>query len=293
MDGRITITSGALTAAIDPLGAELMSLRDADGRELMTAADPAHWTGHAPILFPIVGRLNGDALRVDGRESPMKQHGFARRSTFRVVAATEDQAVFELVDSVETRAVYPFAFRLVVTFTVMAATLTIEVGIGNPSDVPLPASFGFHPAFAWPLPYGRPREDHRIVFDADEPAAIKRLDGGLIAGDRASPLDGRTLALTDALFADDALIWFGPKSQAVTYGAMDGPQLRIALPDTPFLGIWSQPGAGFVCVEPWHGHADPVGFAGEFRDKPGVFEIAPHLPPGEEKWVSMSVTLVP
>jgi galactose mutarotase-like enzyme len=288
MSERISITSGALTAAIDPLGAELMSLTDAEGRELMTAADPAHWGGHAPILFPIVGRLNGDVLRVDGREYPMRQHGFARRSTFEVVEASATRVLFRLTDSDETRAMYPFAFRLDVAFSVEGARLSIEVGIANPGDALLPTSFGFHPAFAWPLPYGAPREAHRIVFESDEPAAIKRLEGGLIAADRASPLDGRALALADALFADDALIWFAPQSQRVTYGVEGAPRLEIACPDTPFLGVWSQPGASFVCVEPWHGHADPAGFTGEFRDKPGVFEIAP----GGEKRIGMSVTLI-
>ena len=51
----IRIASDTLSAAINPLGAELWSLRDAEGRELMTDADPAFWTGHAPILFPVVG----------------------------------------------------------------------------------------------------------------------------------------------------------------------------------------------------------------------------------------------
>ena len=74
----------------------------------------------------------------------------------------------------------------------------------------------------------------------------------------------------------------------MTYGASDGPQLRIAFPDTPSLGVWTKPGAAFVCVEPWHGIADPEGFTGEFRDKPGVFAVAP----GGEKVIRMDVTLV-
>ena len=288
MSDLITITSGALTAQINPLGAELSSLTDADGRELMTAAEPSHWQGRAPILFPIVGRLNGDVLRVDGREYPMKQHGFARRSTFEVVEAGKSRAVFRLEDSAETRAIYPFAFRLEVAFTFEDDRLLIDATIANPGHVPLPSSFGFHPAFAWPLPYGEPREQHEIAFETREDAPIQRLEAGLFAGERPSPLAGRKLALDDALFEKDALVWFHPGSESVTYGARRGPKLDIGFPDTPFLGIWSQPGAGFVCVEPWHGHADPAGFAGEFRDKPGVFEVAP----GAEKRVGMSVTLV-
>lgn len=288
MTDWITLSSGALTAAIDPLGAELSSLTDAAGRELMTDADPRFWQGRAPILFPIVGRLNGDVLRVDGRAYPMKQHGFARRSMFEVVETAPDHARFCLTDSAATRASYPFAFRLDVAYTLAGATLAIDVTVANPGDVSLPASFGFHPAFAWPLPNDGARGEHRIVFAADEPVSIKQLTGGLIAADRPSPLVGRTLPLGDQLFAADALIWLDPASQSVSYGAIDGPQLRIDFPGTPALGIWSQPGASFVCIEPWHGHADPVGFTGEFRDKPGVFVV----PPQGEKYIGMSVTLV-
>ncbi len=286
----ITIGSSYLSAAINPFGAELTSLRDADGCELMTDADPAYWTGRAPILFPIVGRLNGDVLRVDGREYPLGKHGFARRSMFDVVEQAADRATLRLTDSDETRAAYPFAFALDIAFSLRGATLAVEASIENRGDAPMPASFGFHPAFAWPLPYGQARADHRIVFDRDESARLSEITpDGLVARDtRDSPLNGRVLTLADDLFARDALVWDTVASDAVTYGAADGPGLRIAFPDTPKLGIWTKPGAAFICVEPWHGIADPEGFAGEFRDKPGVFAV----PPGGAKRIAMSVTLV-
>ncbi|WP_419808972.1 aldose 1-epimerase family protein [Sphingomonas sp.] len=285
----IEITSGQLTAAIDPLGAQLSSLRDAGGRELMTDADPAFWTGRAPLLFPVVGRCAGDTIRVGGRDYPMQQHGFARKSTFTIADRAPDCVVFALTDSAATRAQYPFAFRLEVAFLLVGATLAVDVTIANPADTPLPASFGFHPAFAWPLPYGHDRADHRIVFAADEPDAIRQIgaDGTILPVSRPSPLDGRELPLTDELFAQDALIWDHVHTQSVTYGAATGPQLEITFPDTPMLGIWTKPGAHFVCVEPWHGIADPQGFAGDFRDKPGVFSV----PPGGSKHIALRVTL--
>lgn len=288
-DDWLTITSGALTAAINPFGAELSSLRDADGRELMTDADPAFWTGRAPLLFPIVGAVNGDVIRVDGVEYPLPKHGFARRLPFAVVKHEADRATFRLTDSEQTRAAWPFAFVLEVTFAITDATLSIMVRIGNPGEAPMPASFGFHPAFAWPLPYGAPRGDHRIVFEHAEPAPLRALteDGLFLPEPRPSPLDGDTLHLADDLFTADALIWDRLESQAVTYGAPNGPQLRVAFPDTPQLGIWTKPGAQYVCIEPWHGHADPAGYTGEFRDKPGVFTV----PPGGEQRCEMQVTL--
>lgn len=289
MTDLITIRSDALTAAINPLGAELTHLRDAAGRELMTDADPAFWTGHAPILFPVVGMAFGQTIRVDGRAYPMKKHGFARRARFETVQTSITSATFALTDSAETRASYPFAFRLELHYALDGATLAITATIANPADAPLPASFGFHPAFAWPLPYGQDRAAHRITFDADEPAALRTIaaDGTIADARKPSPLDGRELRLRDDLFADDALVWDSVRSDAVVYGAPTGPRLRIAFPDTPMLGIWTKPGAAYVCVEPWHGIADPEGYAGEYRDKPGVFEVPAH---GETR-IGMRVTL--
>ena len=285
----IHIASPHLSAAINPLGAELTQLRDADGRELMTDADPAFWTGHAPLLFPIVGRLNGDTLRIDGAEYPMKQHGFARRSMFELGGRTDAKACFVLKDDADTRAAFPRAFALSVTYAIVDATLAFTIMIENrETERSLPASFGFHPAFAWPLPYGQPREDHRIVFDADEAPTIRKLTASLVdPAPRPAPLDARTLVLTDALFAEDALVWDQVRSQGVRYGAPNGPQLRIDFPDTPMLGIWSKPGAAFVCIEPWHGIADPQGFTGDIADKPGIFMLRP----GEVRHIVMTVTL--
>lgn len=285
----IEIASSDLSAVINPFGAELTHLRDADGRELMTNADPAFWTGHAPILFPIVGALNHDTLRLDGRDYTLPKHGFARVSAFEVIEVEASRAAFRLTDTPETRAVYPFAFTLDIAFTLDGATLSLEARIENRGSAPMPASFGFHPAFAWPLPYDQDRADHRITFDADEPDSLKTLtpDGLIAPGERPSPLDRRTLQLRDDLFTDDALIWDHVRSRRVTYGASIGPQLEIAFSDTPMLGIWTKPGASYVCVEPWHGIADPEGFTGDFRTKPGVFEI----PPGNEWRCAMSVSL--
>jgi len=287
---QVIIAGDGLSATISALGAELTSLKDSVGRELMTDADPAFWTGHAPLLFPVVGKPARETIRVDGRAYAMKQHGFARRMTFAVTGQAPDRATFVLTDSAETRAIYPFAFRLEVTFGIVGATLSIDVAIENPGEVPLPASFGFHPAFAWPLPGGGAKEAHRITFSTDEPEALRRIDAdGQIAPERrASPLDGRTLDLRDDLFVDDALIWDRLHADRVTYHGDGGARLEIAFPDTPMLGIWTKPGAHFICIEPWHGIADPAGFIGDFRDKPGVFEVEP----GSAKRIAMRVTLL-
>lgn len=284
----IEIRSGALTATIDPLGAELVSLRDARGREWMSDGDPAYWTGRAPLLFPVVGKLNGGTYRLDGADYALPQHGFARRREFTLVEQAQDRAVFRLTDDKETCVVYPFAFTLDIAFTLAGATLAMEIFVTNDGDVPMPASFGFHPAFAWPLPGGGSKTEHRIVFEHNEPDPLSRIEGGLIgAADRATPVEGDTLWLRDDLFVDDALVWQAPASRSLRYGCDGGPELEIAFPGMPMLALWTKPGARFLCVEPWQGHADPAGFAGEVWDKPGMLR----LEPGERRAFAMSVTL--
>ncbi|TGX54720.1 aldose 1-epimerase family protein [Sphingomonas gei] len=284
------IASDRLRAAINPFGAELSSLRTHDGAELMTDANPAFWSGHAPLLFPIVGRLMDDRYQLDGKEYPLPQHGFARRQPFALIDRAADRAVFQLADNDETRAVYPFAFTLDAAFTLTDATLAMDITVTNTGERDMPASFGFHPAFAWPLPFGRPRADHRIVFEKLEPAELTAIiKGGWIAPETwPSPLDGRDLRLTDEMFERDALIWDRLESQSLRYDGGDGPGLEIGFAGMPKLGIWTKPGARFVCIEPWHGIADPIGFAGEIWDKPGILRFAP----GAARSFSMQVTLV-
>jgi galactose mutarotase-like enzyme len=285
-----TITSGSLTATIAHHGAELQSLKDSGGREYMSDGNPAFWHGRAPLLFPIVGRLNEDRLRLNDAHYVMLKHGFARKSNFTLIDHTDDAAYFRLSDSAETRAQYPFAFELDAHFRLADATLHMTVTARNTGDTDLPFSFGYHPAFAWPLPGGGARAYHQICFEADEAAALCRLTpDGLILPDLVpTPVISNKIALADALFEQDALIWKTLASRRLSYGVPGQTRLDIAFPDTDWLGIWTKPGAGFVCIEPWAGSADPDGYVGNYRDKPGVMMLAPR---GERQF-RMDVTLI-
>lgn len=288
-DEWIRIASEELRAAINPFGAELSSLQDADGRELMTDADPAFWTGRAPLLFPIVGRLMDDKYLLDGKDYALPQHGFARKQDFALIEHAPDKAVFRLVDNDATRAVYPFAFQLDAAFTLIDASLLMEITVTNTGAVDMPASFGFHPAFAWPLPYGSAKEEHQITFADEEPGELAAIvKGGWMDADSwESPVEDRVLELYDELFERDALVWNPVRSQSLSYGALGGPHLACDFPDTPALGLWMKPGARYLCIEPWHGIADPYGFAGEIWDKPLMLRFAP----GEARTFTMRVSL--
>lgn len=275
-DDQHTIHGDGVSATVLAHGAELCSLKTAAGLELVWQAGPA-WKRHAPLLFPIVGRLKGDTLLHRGRTYPMTQHGFARDSLFSWVARDRASCRLVLADSPETRARYPFAFRLAVTYALSGTELAVSFEVANPGAETLPASLGGHPAFNWPLSPGLRKDSYRLAFAQAEPAPIRRLKDGLLrAQPEPSPIRGSELALSDVLFDDDAIILDQPASTSVRYAAGEGPALTISWDGFRQLGIWSKPGgAGFLCIEPWRGFASSAEFDGEFADKPGLMHIAP------------------
>jgi galactose mutarotase-like enzyme len=285
----VSITSGGLTAQIDPRGAQLSSLKTLDLSELLWNGDPAVWAGRAPLLFPIVGVLAGGVYRLGPKSYPLSRHGFARDKTFALQNSSPSSAAFKLRADESTHSVYPFQFELEVHYEITGAKLALTTSIRNLGATDMPASFGYHPGFCWPLPFGRPRASHYIEFENDEPAAVRRIDAaGLLTPERhTTPIANRRLELADALFEQDVLIFDQIKSRSVSYGGNQGPRLRIGFPDARYLGVWTKPGAPFVCIEPWHGITDPEGFAGDFTQKPGVRV----LKGGEAFFAKMDITL--
>jgi galactose mutarotase-like enzyme len=285
----VSIASGSLTAQIDPHGAQLSSLRLQDSRELLWNGDPAVWAGRAPLLFPIIGVLVGGVYRLGSKSYPLSRHGFARDKMFTLENSSPSSAAFSLHADESTRSIYPFQFELEVLYELSGATLTLTSAIRNLGEADMPASFGYHPGFRWPLPFGRPRAAHFIEFETDEPAAVRRIDAaGLLTPTRhPTPIAKRRLELTDALFQQDVLIFDRLRSRSVSYGG-EGPRLRIGFADAPYLGVWTKPGADFICIEPWHGITDPEGFSGDLLQKPGI-QV---LKAGESFIAKMDITLL-
>jgi galactose mutarotase-like enzyme len=283
----VSIASTSLRASVSSLGAELQRLHTASGVELLWDGNPAVWSGRSPLLFPIVGEVKDDRITVGGKHYPMSRHGFARTSTFELVEAQPSRCLWRLRPTEETRARYPFAFRLDMAYAIDADRLTMTATVANEGDGLMPVSFGFHPAFRWPLQPDLPREQYEVRFEKPEPAPLRGLDNNLLGPTVPSPVTGDRLALADSLFTRNALIWDRLQSRSLTYGGPSGPSLRLDFPQMPYLGIWTKPGAGYVCLEPWQGFASPVGFDGELAEKPGIVGISP----GSARVFEISVTV--
>lgn len=285
-EDRHTLCKDGVTATVLAHGAELCSLKTEQGLEWLWQAGP-EWRRHAPLLFPIVGRLKDDRLRHQGKSYPMTQHGFARDSRFEWVEREADSCRLVLADNAETRSRYPFAFRLIVSYRLQERDLEIALAIENPGDEMLPASVGGHPAFNWPLLSDVAKQSYSLSFSDEENAPIRRLKDGLLrAAPEPSPISGKSLALSERLFEEDAIILDRLASNSVRYAADRGPSLEISWQGFRELGIWSKPGgAPFLCIEPWHGFASPAEFDGEFADKPGLM----HIKPGEVRRLSYRI----
>jgi galactose mutarotase-like enzyme len=292
MEEHHVISSGSLSATIAAQGAELVSLRDGAGRELMWHGGP-EWPRHSPVLFPIVGKLTDDTLLHEGKAYRLTQHGLARDQLFTWIERSATRAVLELTESAATLELYPFRFRLRMTHEIAGETLSVTARVTNPASETLPCGIGAHPAFIWPLAEGVAKERHILEFGAQERGKMRSVTGGLIGPALPLPGDGRRIELSEELFRNDALVIPDVVSHGLRYAALDdaGKTLR-ALSFTwsgyKDLGIWSKPnGADFLCIEPWYSMASPVGWQGEFSDKPGLM----HLAPGESRDLLWTVTL--
>ena len=290
MTERVSIGSRDLTVVVKAVGAELCSIRDTAGREYLWQAG-REWPRHAPILFPVVGRLHGDALAFGEQRYPMGQHGFARDLRFELLEDRASACRFVLTDSAATWGAYPFPFRLEVAVAVRGRTVTLTTVVANPGETAMPFSVGAHPAFVWPLPGAGPKPAHRLEFEQDEPAPVFRpgADGLLDPAPRDLPLNGRALGLREELFAEGALILLNPASRRVRLAAPGAPAVEVAWQGYGQLGLWTKPGAGFLCIEPWAGYADIAGHPADAWHKPGVTI----LPPGESRSYVHRITVDP
>lgn len=278
LPGACVVEDTTLRVEIAPQGAEPTSLQLLDRDvEFLWQGDPVIWGRHAPLLFPIVGRLNSDRYLWQGREYRLGQHGFARDLTFRIIGRGGTWATFELIESQETLECFPFRFRLAVTHRVANGRLRTSMTVDNPGDEPLPFSIGTHPGFRCPLQAGEALDAYTVRFEEAETADRLLVEDGLI-GARSEPFlrNAREVRLSDRLFDRGALVFAGLRSDQVRLAGPGGNGVELTFKGFPYFGIWSKPGAPFVCLEPWCGIADRAGHDGNLAAKEGLI----WLPPG-------------
>ena len=253
-------------------GAELQSLR-CDGREYLWHGDPKYWGRRSPILFPMVGKVYGGAFRVDGKEYPMGQHGFARDSEF-----VFDGERYVLAGCPLEK--YPYRFELSVRYRVEGRRFDAEWEVKNVDDKPMHFQIGAHPALLLPDYHeDDPVHGYLQCFDAEgkmveKPLLHHGLDGGYLTELPAPvpmPVDeDGLLVITGETFAIDTfMLEHGSVKSVTLLDKNKKPYLSVGSDQTEAYGIWApyKPGCPFVCLEPWCGITDLVGFKGELSQR--------------------------
>lgn len=280
----VTITNSQLTATINTLGAELITLVK-NNKNYIWTVDETYWNKTSPILFPIVGRLKNDSYTFNGKTNHLARHGFARNMEFSFDKKSDSQVVFELNESEETKINYPFNFKLIITYTLIENELVIEYFVRNQSDEVLPFSIGAHPAFAISDKF----ENYSLQFNAADTFETHHLENESFNG-KTILVETRNncISLNYALFEKDALVFKQLKSDEVILKNKENAILKVNFDHFPYLGIWTKENAPFLCIEPWCGLADAINHNGNLEEKEGMI----HLPVGEDFLRAMRIEVL-
>lgn len=281
----ITLENEHLTIKINRFGAELTSVVDrASDYEFMWQADADYWGRHAPVLFPIVGRLKEDQYQYNGETYHMTQHGFARDSKFELLETTGSTALFHLKSSETTKEMYPFDFELHIQYTLSRKNVVVKYIVLNPSETDeMYYAIGGHPAFniSQIENEAEEKEFNQVSVEIKPHVEVTHFPltpEGFIADTKAEKQLPGEMALTHETFHNDALVYKIDEGKAIELkDKANNVQINVLTSNLPYVGIWSPypARAGFVCVEPWAGIADTENTTGNYNEKMGINHLEP------------------
>ena len=286
MSEIISISSNSLTASIDTMGAQLMSLRKGES-EYLWQGDSNWWPRRAPILFPIVGVLKDSKAESAEGAISLARHGLARLNQFEVVEQSASSVTLQLKSTEETLKAYPYDFELKLIFSVDGDTLTQTYEVTNPANVVLPFTLGAHPAFNIPIPgvEATSLDQYHLSFTrswtsygpsiTNEGLCDYTTPQRLIVNSDTLPLSWELIDREKTITLEDV-----PDRRITLAANVDATSethgIQMDFEGFDYLGIWSAaPGCPFVALEPWCGIADTVDTDGVFEHKPGIISLEP------------------
>lgn len=259
-------------------GGEITSIfNKINDTEYLWNGNPEYWKYHAPVLFPIIGKLVDLKYRIGNEIYELPSHGIGRISEFKLFDKTDNSITFELLYNEESLKSYPYKFSLKTQYLIEDSTVTVKYIVKNLDNKNMFFSIGSHPAFMCPIEKDEKLEDCYIEFNKKENSGnIPLTETGCLKHIKKECLNNTTeLKLSKELFKDDALVFDDLKSNIMTIKSKKSSKyVSVEFSGFPNMGIWSPvKGAPFVCIEPWFGHADYEDFNGDFREKEGIIEL--------------------
>lgn len=277
----VVLENDDLRVEILKKGAEIRSvLSKLTNTEYIWQADKNFWGRHAPLLFPIVGKLKDNLFEYNDVIYHMSQHGFARDMTFDVEENDNGSVKLSLKYTSETQKIFPFKFLLVVEYQLAANRLTISYSVTNLDNYEIMYfSIGAHPGFKVPLDSQTSFNDYYVEISPEKNRDfIPVTEEVLLQTNNIFQTDQSKFELTRELFKDGVIILKTTGSTRVTLKS-DKSERKIAIEytDMPYLGLWTTyPDEGeFVCIEPWCGIADAYDSNGKLAEKTGINSLSP------------------
>ena len=278
--GTFTMENDRLVVTISDLGAELLSVFDKKNqREMIWQADPVYWKRHAPVLFPNVGKYYQGEFLYNGKRYSEGQHGFARDMVFDRIASGEDYVTYRLESNEETKRRYPFDFALEITHQLKGRNIEVLWRVVNRGGAPMYFTIGGHPAFNVPALPDTKFSDYYLTFAEDKEALeyiLIDMNTGTAMPDQTFSLElqNHRYQIRDDMFDRDALVFDHGQIEWAGIALPDGtPYVTLSCKGFPNFGIWSMPGAPYVCLEPWCGRCDNRGFEGDISEKAGINKL--------------------
>lgn len=255
-NGLHKIENKKMSVTVNEYGAQMWSVKGADGVEYLWQGDPAYWSDRAISIFPYVARLTEGSYSMDGKVYQMGIHGFAAGSRFAVAKQESDCLVLELEDSEATYTQYPRHFLLRHIYRLKENTLEISFEVENRDAKKMYFGIGGHPGFNVPLAEGKKFEDYQLRFGAAcTPVKVEFSEDCFVTG-QETPFEleeGKILKLQHNLFDHDAIVLKGMDSTVTLECEDDSHKVTVSYPQMPYLGFWHMPktDAPYVCIEPW------------------------------------------
>lgn len=287
----VELSNEQISIKVSEMGAELQSIKDANGKEYLWQADPDYWPRHSPLLFPIVCSVNDDTYTVDGREYHLPRHGFARDTEFAVVSQSEEKVTLALHDTEETLKVYPYHFNLAVTYRLEGNRIHVIWHVENTDTREIHFQIGGHPAFNIPDMEKGEKMHGSIMLDTAAPliGLKSHIDGSHEMVEETVEAEMGVIELSDAFFRNDSVKIHNSQTHRAALLNSEGDPVVTVDYKCPVIAFWSpyKKNAPFVCIEPWYGLGDPRGWQGEFKDKP----MMNHLLPGSSFMSKYEITI--
>ncbi|MCE3279072.1 MAG: Aldose 1-epimerase [Bacteroidetes bacterium] len=270
------IGNDLLNIEVSVSGAELSSIYHIPSKkQYLWQGGEKWWPRRAPVLFPVVGKLKDNTFQVNGEKYNLGQHGFARDKDFSLIERNNNKLVFSLSSDESTLKVYPFHFELLIIYEIRSNCLQITYQVKNKDQKEIFFSIGAHPGFNCPVNKDELFSDYYLEFEETESLDRHLLEGGLFTGlTEPVMIDSNRIDLSYELFAKDAIVFKNMKSTSIYLKSKKNKHsLKFNFSDFPYFGIWTKPGAPFICLEPWCGIADNQYFEGELKDKEGIIGL--------------------